>query len=272
MDEPLYRIFIVLILIIAAVSAGCTDAGSVSSPVTPSPAPEMISTPAVLKNTTIPPAPAPAITAGATTAPAQAKVFGTYRWVEYRNNITQTLPPNPRYQWEMHERVECSTGTYKGIPAIHYTITETADYPEWIGTVLTHTPNGSIIVTERYYEASTNAFLGGTTTAAIKGIAKPPADLPPGEQFSREDRPSYEMGITPFGGMNITLTDTGTEPVTVPAGTYPHARTYTGAFRDGTPVTFWVAPGIPVPVRYLIPNKYLDGEDPLQSYELIGWG
>jgi len=272
MNEPLYRIFIVYILIIAAVSVGCTDARSLSSQVTSSPAPEIISTPAVLKNTIIPPPPAPAITAGTTTAPAQAKVFGTYRWVEYRNNITQTLPPNPRYQWEMHERVERSRETYTGTPSIHYKITETADYPEWVGSVLTHTANGSIRVTDRYYEASTNTFLGGTTTETIMGTAKPRANLPAVEQFSREDRPSYEMGITPFGEMNITLTGGGTESVVVPAGTYPNARTYTGRFRDGTPVTFWVAPGIPVPVRYQFPNKYLDGEDPFQSYELIGWG
>jgi hypothetical protein len=30
--------------------------------------------------------------------------------------------------------------------------------------------------------------------------------------------------------------------------------------------------GIPVPVQYQFPNKYLDGVDPYQSYELKGWG
>ena len=80
------------------------------------------------------------------------------------------------------------------------------------------------------------------------------------------------MGIAPFGEMNINLTYQGTEPVRVPAGTYPAARKYTGNFRDGTPIAFWVAPGIPVPVQYQFPNKYLDGVDPYQSYELKGWG
>jgi hypothetical protein len=91
-------------------------------------------------------------------------------------------------------------------------------------------------------------------------------------EHSRENNPDGEMGITPFGDLNITLTDQGTESVTVPAGTYPDARKYTGNFYDGTPITFWVAPGVPVPVQYQFPNKYLDGEDPFQSYELKGYG
>ena len=80
------------------------------------------------------------------------------------------------------------------------------------------------------------------------------------------------MGITPFREVNMTLADGGTESVTVPAGSYPDARKYTGKFRDGTPITFWIAPGVPVPIRYEFSNKYLDGEDPFQSYELKGWG
>ena len=80
------------------------------------------------------------------------------------------------------------------------------------------------------------------------------------------------MGITPFGEMNITLTYEGIETVTVPAGSYSNVRKYTGNFHDGTPITFWVAPGVPVPVQYQFPNKYMDGVDPFQSYELKGWG
>ena len=74
-----------------------------------------------------------------------------------------------------------------------------------------------------------------------------------------------------MGEMNTTLTDRGVETVTVPAGTYAGARKYTGSFRDGTPITFWVVPGIPVPVQYQFPNRYLDGVDPFQSYELMKW-
>jgi len=58
----------------------------------------------------------------------------------------------------------------------------------------------------------------------------------------------------------------------VPAGTYRDARKYTGKFHDGTPITIWVAPGVPVPVRFEFPYKEMDGVDPFRSYELKGWG
>jgi hypothetical protein len=200
------------------------------------------------------------------------KMFtGDYQWAEYRITITQTLPPNPRYSWEKTERVERSSGTYKGMPAVHYTITETSDYSEWVGQNLIHTKDGMITVTERYFDAASNTFLGGTTTETINGKVNPSTELTHYNLYP-EDRPSYEMGITPFGEMNISLARMGSEPVTVSSGTYPEARKYTGSFRDGTPVTFWIADGVPVPVRYQFPNKYLDGEDPFPSYALIGWG
>ena len=88
----------------------------------------------------------------------------------------------------------------------------------------------------------------------------------------REDSPGGYLGIDPFGEMNVSLNFLGMESVKVPAGTYPGARKYSGRFLDGTPITFWVVPDVPVPVQYQFPNKYLDGVDPFQSYELKGWG
>lgn len=199
---------------------------------------------------------------------------GDYRWAGYRENNTITLPPNPRYQWENTVRTERSTGSFEGTPAIHYRITSAGDYAECCldNTVIT-TKGGRVSVTDRYYDASTFAFLGGMMTETIKGNEQPAMDLSgTGREHHREDKPEGEMGITPFGEMNITLTYGGTESVTVPSGTYPAARKYTGSFRDGTEITFWVAPGVPVPVQYQFPNKYLDGVDPFQSFELIGWG
>ncbi|HXX56088.1 MAG TPA: hypothetical protein VEI81_08325, partial [Methanoregula sp.] len=224
----------------------------------------------------LPPAPVPAWTQTIPAAPPAknpAVIFtGTNSWAEYRNNISQTLQPNPRYQWEMQERIERSDATYQGAPATHYRITQTSDYPEWVGNTLTNTRNGRIEVSDEYFDPATARYLGGTMTATVKGVAGPAEDIPVAQQPGREDRPSFWMGITPFGEMNITLTDKGTGPVTVPSGTYPNARVWSGAFRDGTPITFWVAPGIPVPVQYQFPNRYLDGTDPFQSYELKGWG
>jgi hypothetical protein len=260
-----------VMIVVVVLFAGCTGSDHPEPSV---PSPQITTT--MAKTTAIPAATTAlktATTIAITATENPVRVFGAdYKWVNYRKNITQTLPPNPRYQWEYDIMTERSAGNYAGTPAIHYTITETLDYPEWVGDKLTKTPKGWIIVTDRYFDASTNKFLGGTTTERIKGTAKPATVLPAGEPYSREDRPSYEMGITPFGEMNITLTYKGTESVTVPAGTYPAARKYTGNFRDGTPITFWVASGIPVPVQYQFPNKYLDGENPFQSYELKGWG
>jgi hypothetical protein len=257
----------VFLLIFSLVSAGCTGSPE-SSPAPVQPALSPV-------KTTIPPT---SIESRPVTpdnlnpvVPPDTIFAGDYHWVEYRNTITQTLPPNPRYSWEKKERVERSPGTYNGVPAVHYKITETLDYSEWAGLTPVTTKDGMITVTDRYFDAASDTFLGGTTTDTIKGTKNPTTDHP-GYSFSPEDRPSYEMGITPFGEMNMSLVRHGTEPVTVPAGTYTDARNYTGTFRDGTPITFWVTDGVPVPVRYEFPNKYLDGVNPFQSYELLAWG
>jgi hypothetical protein len=263
---PHRNIAILLVVLVVSV-AGCTHSvPSVSS----EPAPQTTAT--IIKTIGITIS-QPATNIKITVTESPVKIFnGEYHWGEYRKNITQTLPPNPRYQWEYPVKTERSLEIYQGVPAIHEKITSILDYPEWVGGTLIKTEKGWIIVTDLYFEVSTNKILGGTSTETIKGILKPTANLPAGEQFSRENKPSRELGITPFGEMDITLTDEGTESVTVPAGTYPDARKYTGTFRDGTPITFWVMPGVPVPVQYQFPNKYLDGEDPFQSYELMGWG
>ena len=274
MMDPRYRIFIVGVLIFAAISAGCIDAGPSVSPGASSPAPAVAFTPAVPETTTPQPAPTTAITVKATPALVQVKVFGTYRWAEYRENNTVTMPPNPRYQWESVVKTERSAGSYQGIPAFRYTITSTGDYSECCtDNIVSHTKNGHIFVTEMYYGATSGTYLGGSMTETIKGEAKPAVDLPADNNTQHpEDSPSGWMGITPLGDMNITLTDQGAESVTVPAGTFTNARKYTGSFRDGTPITFWVTSGIPVPVQYQFPNKYLDGNDPFQSFELMEWG
>ena len=262
----------ILIFVIVVFFAGCSSTNRPDPSVTNPQVTATVTTTAGTPAVTPAPQPAPTFHVIATENPVM--IFnGDYHWAEYRNNITQTLPPNPRYQWEYDITMERSTGKYGGSPAIHYKVTTLSDYGECcINNAVTITKDGRIAVEDTYYDTSTNRFLGGTRAETIKGIVKPATDLSVNEPFSREDRPSYEMGITPFGEMNITLTDKGTESMTVPAGTYPAARKYTGRFRDGTPITFWVAPDIPVPVQYQFPNKYLDGENPFQSYELKGWG
>jgi hypothetical protein len=270
LEFPLKALIAGLLVIVAVVFSGCTNSAPSELPVTTQQIPVTVSKTLVTVTTTVNPQ---EMITRITTTNSSIKVFnGDYHWVEYRNNITQTLPPNPRYQWEKNEKLERSESDYKGMPAIHYTTTTTLDYPEWAGDTLIHSANGWIIVTDSYYDERETTFLGGTSSETIKGVKKPVTGIPAGTSLDREEKPGGEMGITPFGEMNITLTYEGTEPVTVPAGTYPNARKYTGKFRDGTPITFWVVAGIPVPVLYQFPNNDLDGVDPFQSFELKGWG
>jgi hypothetical protein len=266
---PIKAVIATLLIILPVVFSGCTNPAPSELLVTTPQIPVTVTKTIATVITTV--NPQETITQ-INTKNSSIKVFnGDYHWVEYRNNITQTLPPNPRYQWEKNERVERADSDYKGTPATHYKTTTTLDYPEWVGDKLIHSESGWIIVTDSYYDELENTFLGGTSSETIKGVKKPLTEIPAGTSFNREEKPGGEMGITPFGEMNIILIYEGTESVTVPAGTSPEARKYTGKFRDGTPITFWVVPGIPVPVRYQFPNKDLDGLDPFQSYELKSW-
>ncbi|MCK9592775.1 MAG: hypothetical protein M0Q91_12300 [Methanoregula sp.] len=58
----------------------------------------------------------------------------------------------------------------------------------------------------------------------------------------------------------------------VERGIYPADRKYLGGFWKEPRFIYWVAPAVPLLVQYQIPNKYLDGEDPFQSFEQKGWG
>ncbi|MFZ1898659.1 hypothetical protein [Methanoregula sp.] len=270
MKVSLVGIMTMVLVVTATVFAGCTNSAPSSSiPISQVTA----SVTTIVRTPTLPTTRQPSATITAeTTTPAAVTVFGAYNWAEYRNNMTTTPPAGGRYQWEADVKIERTTGTYDGTPAVHYKITNTEDYSEWIGNTLTTTKNGAITVFDTYYDASTNTFLGGTETDTIKGVVNPATDIPVTDMLGEENHPSGALGISPFGEMNTSLTYNGTGSVTVPAGTYMDAQRYTGNFHDGTPIMFWVVSGIPVPVQYQFPNKYLVGEDPFQSYELKGWG
>ena len=263
--------FTILLVISAIVSSGCTESATTEPSVT---TPQITAT--IIETTAYPGATIvrqPVTTAEVKATGNPVRVFtGDYHWVEYRKNNTVTLPPNPRYQWEYAVKAERTDDTYKGTPAIRFRITSTSDYGEWLGDKLVNTPNGQISFSDIYYDRTSDMFLGGTWSETIKGVTKTADYSAYYAQQSRDGKPNGDMGITPFGEMNITLADKGTASVTVPAGTFPNARKYTGNFRDGTPIAFWVVPGIPVPLQYQFPNKYMEGVDPFQSYELKGWG
>lgn len=268
----LYVGIITIFLVIAVVFTGCTDSAASAPSVT-----NLQITPNVAETRVISEATTssqPTTTVQATVTANPVKIFnGEYHWVEYRLNSSTTMPPNPRFSWEYTIKMERSRETYKNNPAVHYKITTISDYSEWVNQELITTKNGLVFVDDSYYNGSTYRFLGKTYSETIKGVEKPVGDDSTYySQHYREERPAGWLGITPFSEMNITLTDLGTESVTVPAGTYRDARKYTGKFHDETPITFWVAPGIPVPVRYEFPYKEMDGVNPFFSYELKGWG
>ena len=123
-------IITIFLVITAVVFAGCTNPAPSELPVSTPQNPVTETKTLVTVTTTVNPM---ETVTEINTKNSSIKVFdGDYLWVEYRNNITQTLPPNPRYQWEKNERVERSVSDYKGTPAIHYKITTTLDYPEWV--------------------------------------------------------------------------------------------------------------------------------------------
>jgi len=202
-------------------------------------------------------------TATMTTKPQEVtttrvKIFnGEYHWVEYRTNITVSHNPGSRSQTEYIAKNERSSELYNGIPAIHEKTTVT-------GSKFHDTDN-------LYFEKSTKRFLGGTRAVSKSGVDEPLEILPGDEKYCENCYRNWLM-ITPFEEVNTSLSAEGVESITVPSGTYPDAQKYSGNFSSGIPITFWVVPGVPVPVQYRIPDPGIEGTDPIAMYELRGWG
>ena len=181
------------------------------------------------------------------------------------------MPPNPRFQWETLVRVDRFAGCMGMSSAIGYNTSEAADYSEWVGQNKVVTPGGMVSVFNECYDKGTGKLLSGTAMEILKGMPQQPVNLLAEKQYSPEDRPNGIMGIEPFWELNLSLKAVGTESISVPAGSFSNARKFEGNFTDGTPITFWVSDRVPVPVKYEIANKYIDGENPIQLYELKNW-
>lgn len=259
------RSIAVLLAVIMVSAAGCTDSVPFGSPEPPRQSAATITT---TRGTTIP-QPAPGMKITVTESPP--KIFnGEYRWAEYRINNTVTFVSGSRTQWEYTARIQPSSEVYHGIPAIHETITISGDTVDWRGEDRVIIPHGFQATQDLFYDGASKRFLGGSFDSARNGADQPQLVMPEDKIYCENCRPSW-LGINPFSEMNISLSAEGEDAVTVPAGTYPDARKYSGYLPDGTPITFWIVPGIPVPVQYRA-NMGLDGEDPMQSFELRGWG
>jgi hypothetical protein len=198
---------------------------------------------------------------------------GEYHWVEFLENDTVTMPPNPRSSSFSTVKMERSALSLNGSPAIRYKTTWVSDYAEMVDNKATKVKDGIVINDESFYDPATGHLLSETTTKSVKGTA--PEQVDTSEYYSkhlREDCPGGWIGITPFEEMDIPLVDLGTDPVDVPLGHYEEARKLSGKFKDGTSISIWVVHGVPVPIKIEYPNKYMDGEDPVQMFELKGWG
>lgn len=170
---------------------------------------------------------------------SSSSVFGSsFTWMEYKTTSSYGGTTTT-----MNIRTERSTGDYKGTPAIHMKMTMTSS-------------SGMTSVTDIYYDTSMKNVLGGTMTTTVNG------------QTFTTDIPASQLNTmksTGFTG-DYTMTYAGIEPVTVPAGTYATANKYT-ASREGTDTTYWVATGVPVPVKYTSSSS--QGSS---TSELVGWG
>ncbi|NMB78636.1 MAG: DUF3108 domain-containing protein [Methanomicrobiales archaeon] len=264
----------VSLIILAVVLAGCTHP---APPQVPTATPVIVEfsaqSPSELHNaqTSVP---QPVTTVQVTASNKPVRIFnGEYLWVEYRMNNSAILPPNPRLSFFYTVRMERSFTNYHGIPAIHEKYITISDYSELTGDSLTHVKDGKKTVENLYFTESTDKFLGGTRLETTLGVEKTLEELSGFYvQHQKEDCPAGGLGIIPFSEMNIILIDDGSESVIVPFGTYPDARKYSGKFSDGTPITFWVTSEVPVPIQFQFSDRREDGFDPLDLYELTGWG
>jgi hypothetical protein len=140
-------------------------------------------------------------------------------------------------------KTERSTGNYKGLSAVHLRMTTT-------------TSSGMSSSYDIYYDTEMKNALGGTMTATVNGNTIT-QEIPASQVQSQQ--------AVAFNG-DFTMTFAGTEPVTVPAGTYAAANKYTASKND-VAFTYWVSPGIPVPLKYT--TSAAQGSS---TTELVGWG
>lgn len=114
-----------------------------------------------------------------------------------------------------------------------------------------------------YMDASTGATLGGHMKMTAGGQVIIDQDIEPGASPSATPGVSTENPLVSFEGTSVTKS--GTESVTVPAGTYT-ATKYT--WKKGSDTgNVWMAPNVPVPVKMAYSSS-----GSTMNMELTGWG
>ena len=111
----------------------------------------------------------------------------SYNWIEYRENTTSEMPPNGIVQNIAIVKTERKKTEYNGEPAIYMKTTYKAQ--------------GWTSVYEQYYNTAMSMLLGGKRTEIKEGHLPEIEDLP-AKELDQESRP--------FGEKNFTLVYQGT--------------------------------------------------------------
>ena len=224
--------------------AGTADTACTTTPLNPwTWVPESY-TPAAATKT--PPAPG--------TSVSKADLFGTpsLKWQEYRGSQKiRGLPDS-----SVISRTAIVMETYPGKSVFQENYTYVVSIPE-LGAAQTN-------IDENTYDENGNMVAMHRRVIVDNKIMED-TDYPPVNTSRGTEYCSGEV-------FSPRYTYAGTDPVTVPAGSYPGAMKYVLQEDDtgSTPatVTYWFAPGVPVPVKRVIdePDK-----GNLFTYELKGW-
>ena len=233
---------IILVLAIFAavvIVAGCTSSSPSASPTTA-------------------PAGGATVTTGATTAPSSGgSTLGSFtdmskvHWYEYQMNSgegTTGTSTSSKFRYDFGV-------DYNGVKANEVTMNMN------MGSGDTAT---NMVISE-YTDASTGATLGGHEKMTSGGVVALDQDIPAGQAA-----PSTAPGTTTENPLltmgNMGMTKTGSESVTVPAGTYMADKyTYTDS---GTTGTVWVSKDVPLPLKFVTTSNGATSID----MELTGWG
>jgi hypothetical protein len=170
---------------------------------------------------------------GATTAPTTAATakpsgvtlfdMGKFSWYEYKTSAAGM---------DMTTKTETGTASYGGV----------SNARRLKSTMTTGTGEQAMVTeSDMYFNPTTNALLGGHTKATMGGATLYDKDIPAND-------PSYAKSDYSGQASTAVPVPAGIESVTVPKGTYPTAQKYTITTGDGT-VSYWIAPGVPVPVQ-----------------------
>lgn len=230
---------LLVFVIMAAVSvAGCTSNSS----------PSVTATSAATGTKTGTVTPAATTTSSGSTLTTLGSVMDLSKigWFEYQMTSNTAGTPTT-----MKLREDFGV-TYNGQKANKATIT----------TDMTQDGATTTTAMEIYMDPSNQASLGGHMTTSQNG-----------QVISQMDLPASNASSGSTGSSNVLVSNTGAtltsgvpDSVTVPAGTYA-ATKYTMTNTDGSTGTVWVAPNVPVPVKYTGSSSGTTTET-----DLTGWG